>query len=270
MKPTAAFAAGLWTGAVVMAAVGVFYLRVWEMARPGARPNAGEKLETRIQLLQQEQTRAQAEETRLKQTITELQSALETRMAMEARHEMRLARREANPTEPPVEPWIIEAVMKSDTQSLPRLARAVFADNLPALDALALLAELDNGFTLNSVWNSPDLSPDARERAAFLLAATAEVNPDSEDLLQKMFATSGLDPRLSAAALAGIETPDFRTRLSQTPNFPAPPHFRPDYTQRTWMVESWRTVVTDPQLQATLDRVHDRLAQRIMPPRGIE
>ena len=64
MKPAAAFAAGLWTGAAVIAAVGVFYLRVWELGRTGSGPLGREKLETRIQLLQQEQTRAQAEEAR--------------------------------------------------------------------------------------------------------------------------------------------------------------------------------------------------------------
>jgi hypothetical protein len=270
MKPTAAFAAGLWTGAVVMAAVGFFYLRVWDLGRPGSGPAGGDKLESRIQLLQQEQSRAQAEEARLRQTVADLQSELATRLAMEERHEQRLARREATTPEPPVESWIIETVVKGDTQALSRLARAALADNLPALDALALLADLDNGYTLDLVWNSPQLSTAGRERAAFLLAATAEVNPNAATLLQKLFATPGLDPQLSAAAIAGIETPNFKTRLNQSPDFPAPPHFRPDYTQRAWMVQTWRAVVTDPQLAATLDRVRDRLAQRASEPRGPE
>jgi hypothetical protein len=35
-------------------------------------------------------------------------------------------------------------------------------------------------------------------------------------------------------------------------------------------VESWRAVVTDPQLVATLDRVHDRLDQRMTRQGGTE
>ena len=270
MKPAAAFAAGLWTGAAVIAAVGVFYLRVWELGRTGSGPLGREKLETRIQLLQQEQTRAQAEEARLKQTIAELQTELETRATIDARREMRLARREANPPEVAIELWMINAVAKGDVQALPRLEQAALQGDLLALDALALLADHDNCDALTRVWSAGILTVAGRERATFLLAATVELNPRTEDLLQSIFATPTAEGRLREAALAGIETPDFATKLRQTDDFPAPPHFRPDYGQRLWLVESWRTVVADPQLLATIDRVHGRLAQHAVGARRAE
>lgn len=270
MKPAAAFAAGLWTGAVVMAAVGAFYLRVWELGRSGNGSQGREKLETRIQLLQQDQTRALAEEARLKQTIADLQSELETRATMEARREFRLARREAYAPEASVDPAIVDAVVKGDVQALPRLEQAALQNNLLALDALALLADRDSGETLNRVWIATGLSTAGRERATFLLAATVEVNPRAEDLLQKLFANPPTEGRLQEAALAGIEKPDFPTKLRQTDDFPAPPHFQPDYGQRLWVVESWRTVVTDTQLLAMIDQVHARLAQHLAGSRRTE
>jgi hypothetical protein len=270
MKPAAAFAAGLWTGAVVMAAVGAFYLRVWELGRSGSGSQGREKLETRIQLLQQDQTRALAEEARLKQTIADLQTELETRAAMEARREFRVARREAYTTEAPVDPAIVDAVVKGDVQALPRLEQAALQNNLPALDALALLADRDGGESLNRVWNASNLSSAGRERATFLLAATLEVNLRAEDLLHSVFANPPADRRLQEAALAGIEKPDFPTKLRQTDDFPAPPHFQPDYGQRLWVVESWRTVVTDEQLLVVLDQVRARLAQHVAGERRAE
>ena len=136
-------------------------------------------------------------------------------------------------------------------------------DNLPALDALALLADRDNGEALTRVWSTAGLSDAGRERSAFLLAATVEVNPRAEELLQTVFAASPADPRLCEAALAGIGMPDFATNLRQSTNFPAPPHFRPDYVQRLRVIESWRTVVADQQLLTLIDRVHARLAQHV-------
>ena len=263
MKPAAAFAAGLWTGAAVIAAVGMFYLRVWELGRTGSRQYGREKLETRIQLLQQEQTRAQAEEARLKQTIAELQAELAVRVAMDARRQLRLARREASPPGPPVEPWMVDAVVNGNVEALPQLEQAALLNNLPALDALALLADRDNGEALTRVWGAAGLSDASRERSTFLLAATVEVNPRAEELLQSIFAAVPANPRLREAALAGIEMPDFATILRQGTNFPAPPHFPPDYVQRLWVVESWRTVVTDQQFLAMIDQVHARLAQHV-------
>jgi hypothetical protein len=262
MKPAAAFAAGLWTGAVVMAAVGVFYLRAWEPGRAHVSPPGRDTLEGRLQLLQQEQSRAEAEQSRLKQTIAELQAQLEARATAEARRQRRLAYREQAASEAPTERWIVDAVANADPRALPRLERAATENNAAALDALALLAELDNGEALNRVWASPDLSAEGRERATFLLAATIEANPQGEQLLHAVFAATPPDPRLCAAALAGIESPNFKTRLHPSTDL-ALPQFVPDYTQRVWMVESWRTIVTDPKVATEIDRVHNRLARLV-------
>jgi hypothetical protein len=270
MKPAAAFAAGLWTGAAVIAAVGAFYLRVWELGRTGSGSVGREKLESRIQLLQQEQTRAQAEEARLKQTIAELQAELETRMVVDTRRQMRLARREAIVPDPAVEPWMVEAVAKGDLEALPRLEQAALQNNLLALDALALLAERDSGEALARVWSAAGLNDAGRARGTFLLAATLEVNAHSEDLLLTIFTATPANPQLREAALAGIEMPDFSTALRQGANFPVPPHLHPDYVQRLRVVESWRATVTDQQVLAEIDRVRARLAQHAAAERGAE
>ncbi len=262
MKPAAAFAAGLWTGAVVMAAVGVFYLRAWEPGRAPASPQGRQTLEGRLQLLQQEQSRAEAEQARLKQTIAELQAQLQARATAEARRQLRLAYREQATEDLPAERWIVEAVTNMDARALPRLERAAMENNLAALDALALLAELDNGEALDRVWASPDLNAAARERAAFLLAATVELNPQAEQLLHEVFASAPTDARLCAAALAGIESPEFKTPLRAVTESPASSVVA-DYTQRVWMVESWRTVVADPKVAAQIDRVQERLSRLV-------
>ena len=262
MKPAAAFAAGLWTGAAVIAAVGAFYLRVWELGRSGSAPAGHDKLETRIQLLQQEQARATAEEARLKQTIADLQSELDARAAIDARRQSRMARREPNAPDPSVEQWIVDAVIQGDAQALPKLEEAALNNNLSAIDALALLAEHDNAETLTRVWGSPSLNGESRLRATLLVAATVELNPRGGELLGALFSATPVDPQMRDAALAGLMMPDFTTRLKQSSDFPSPPHFRPDYAMRLKLLETWRAATTDEQLLLTFDRVRTRLTQR--------
>jgi hypothetical protein len=262
MKPAAAFAAGLWTGAAVIAAVGAFYLRVWELGRSGSAPAGRDKLETRIQLLQQEQARATAEEARLKQTIADLQSELDTRAAIDARRQSRMARREPNTPDLSVEQWIVDAVVRGDAQALPKLEEAALDNNLSAIDALALLAEHDNAEALTRAWGSPSLNGESRLRATLLLAATVELNPHGGELLSALFTGMPTNPQMRDAALAGLMMPDFTTRLRQSSDFPVPPHFRPDYAMRLKLVESWRAATSDEQLLLSLDRVRARLAQR--------
>ena len=261
MKPAAAFAAGLWTGAAVIAAVGAFYLRVWELGRSGGTP-ATAKLETRLQLLQQEQARSAAEESRLKQTIADLQAELDARAAIDSRRQYRLARREPNTPDPSVEQWIVDSVVQADATVLPKLEEAALDNNLSALDALALLAELDNAAALTRVWGAPSLNGESRLRATLLVAATVELNPHGGELLSALFSGTPVDPQMRDAALAGLMMPDFTTRLKQSNEFPSPPHFRPDYVMRLKLVESWRATTTDEQLLLTFDRVRGRLAQR--------
>ncbi len=263
MKPVAAFAAGLWVGAVAAVAIGVFYLRVWELRSGPASPALGETLQSRVQTLQQDQVRSQTEVTRFKQTIAELQSRLDALPVVEARRQSRLNRQQLASSELPVEPWIVDAVVRGDTTALPRLEQAALQNNLPALDAVALLADRDNGEALTRVWNSSALNAATRQRAALLLAATVESSLPAEELLLALFSTESPEPRVREAALAGILNPEFSTPLQRSDGFPAPPHVRPDYSRRLLMVEMWHASVIDPQLQKVIDRVHAKLAQRI-------
>src|SRR5437867_1471902 len=172
MKPAAAFAAGLWVGAVAAAAIGMFYLRVWELGRREGSPQGREMLESRIQGLQQEQSRAQAEAARLRQTIVELQHRLDVMAAVDERRQWRAARQEAAATRETNAPsWIAQAVERGDAGALPRLEQAAVRNDVSALEAIALLSDKDNGETLTSVWNSNALQPATRQRAARLLAA---------------------------------------------------------------------------------------------------
>ena len=91
-KPAAAFAAGLWIGAVVVAAIGAFNLRVWESARRERAPRTTAELaakEDEIQHLRQERARLTAEAQRLRETVAELKSNLDARTALETRRELR-------------------------------------------------------------------------------------------------------------------------------------------------------------------------------------
>lgn len=256
MKSAAAFAAGLWLGAVAVAATGLFYFRMAELGRAPAAPTDRQALEMRIQLLQQEQARAQAEDARLKQTIADLQFKLGARATADSRRQFRNVRRETAESESPPETWIVDAVAKRDAQALPRLERAALENNPVALDALALLAEQDNAESLSRVWNSGKLTGALRQRAAQLLAATAELNPHVEELLEGVFANSPAEPLVRDAALAGVLMPDFSTRLRHG----EPQHFRPDYAFRLRLMDTWRGAVTNEQTLALLDRVREKLA----------
>lgn len=260
MKPAAAFAAGLWTGAVVVAAIAVFYLRMGPDFQESSSPAGQRRLEASLQLMEQQQARAQAEEARLKQTISDLQAKLDLRATLDARRQLRSARRDTVESEPEPEPWILEAVTRGDASALPRLERNAMESNVFALDALALLAEHDNGEALTRVWISGRLTMAARQRATLLLAATAELNPHAEEILQTIFTIPQADPLLRDAALVGILSPGFSTRLQQGEDFPSPPHFRPDDAYRLRLVEGWRAAVTNEELLALIDRVREKLA----------
>ena len=71
MKPAAAFSIGLWTGAAVIAAIGLFYVQGSERARSGALPATNSDLSAeseQIRLLQQENARLNDEVHRLMET----------------------------------------------------------------------------------------------------------------------------------------------------------------------------------------------------------
>lgn len=253
MKPAAAFAVGLWTGALVMAGVGGVYWRVRDGGRVEPVPPA---LETRLQLLQQEQAKAAAEAQRLRQTVAELRTTVPIPPAT-VRASRSLRVRE-NGGVPGIDAWIIDSVQVADTAALARLEQAATENNLPALDALALLADRDHAEALTRVWATPGLKAATKERATLLLAATVETNPRGAELLQSLAGNAAL----VTAAVTGLGTPDFTSRLVRTPGIKPPPHFKPDYALRLRIAENLRQVVTDETVGSSLEQLQSNLRQR--------
>ena len=244
MKPAAAFAVGLWTGALVMTAVGLLYFQRWAGATGKPAVPAQDQLESQLAGLKQENARLTAEAQRLRETVAELRS----RPVAETVRRIPFRRS-------PVEPWIMEATNNPDAQSLARLEQAALQNNLDALDALAVLADRDNSAALVRVAAAPTLNPAGKQRAALLLGATVELNPQAEELL---LAQAGTDPDWVRLAVTGLETPRLVTRLGITP----PPQIKSDYALRLRIVTGLRAAVTDESLAARLDQARAKLDQR--------
>ena len=248
MKPAAAFAVGLWTGALVMTAVGLVYLH-WG-AGPAGRPAqpAQDQLEAQLTNLNQENARLVAEAQRLRETVTEMRNR-----PVDVPVQRVPFRRRAGA--PEIEPWILEAVHNPDAQSLLKLEQAALQNNLAALDAVALLADRDQAETLVRVAAFPDLNPAGRQRAALLLGATVELNPHVEELL---LALTGNDPSLAGMAGVGLETPRFVSRLGITPSA----RIKADYALRLRILAALRATVTEESLVTRLEQAHVKIAQR--------
>ena len=270
MKPSAAFALGLWVGAVVVAAVGAFYLRGLSRKAGEPAPQLARQLQDKaeeIQQLRQEQTRLQAEDLRLRQTISELKSNLDARVLAETQRETREERRRipfrsAGETSSPAsaeqtvdESWIADAVANGDVDALPQLQAAALQGSEAALDALALLADRDSAEALTHVWMADSLSVTLRVRAARLLAVTLEVNPQGEQLLQILFVAQDADSRQITAALDGLVNPSLPTSLG----VPVPPRFQTDYADRLRLVDILRAQVTDTNVLASLNNAREEL-----------
>ena len=76
MKPSVAFAIGLWVGGLVGGGVGLLYAHLWQSSDRGAVAQAtAEKHAAELEAVQQENARLAAETHRLEQTITELKEA---------------------------------------------------------------------------------------------------------------------------------------------------------------------------------------------------
>ena len=272
MKPSAALALGLWVGAVVGYAIGAFHLRGLALVGREPSPQMAKDLQGKteeIQQLRQDQARLLAEDARLRQTISELKSNLEARAIIETRRDARrrvpwaVSGGSSSPTpvtRGPDEAWIAEAVAGGDVEALPRLQAAALQGSDAALEALALLADRDKAEALTRVWSADSLSPALRVKAARLLAATLEVNPHGEQLLQALFASQDAGVRQLAAALDGLVNPSFPTTLGPSGTIPAPPHFRPDYAQRLRLVDVLLAQVTDANVLASLVRAREQLA----------
>ena len=269
MKPAAAFSIGLWAGAAVIAAVWLFYVQQSERAHGGAASVTDSKLAAasdRIQGLEQDNARLNAEVQRLKETAAALKSNVEEKAAVGTRRRIpfRIPLPEAETPPPPVasSDWIEQAVAAADASALPELEKAARRNNHRALEAIALLADRDQSATLTRVWRSGTLTLPNLVDATRYLAATMEVNPDAEQLLRGLAGDPNADSGVLYAAVDGLANPVFRVSFGREAPFVAPPHFKPDYAARMRMLESLRSSSTDNDLRAYIDQAKTELQAR--------
>lgn len=268
MKPAAAFSIGLWTGAAVIAAVGLFYVQSSERARSGATSAVDSELAARaeeIRSLEQENARLNAEVQRLKETASTLKSNLAVRVTMESPRRIPFARPSAPETviaDAASDNWIEQAVAGADATALPQLEKLALRNNRHALEAVALLADRDQAATLTRVWRSGLLSLPGLVDATRYLAATIEINPDADQLLRGLAADPNADPRVLYAAVDGLANPSFPVSFERDAAVPAPPHFKPDFAGRIRMLESLRPSFTDADLRAYVDQAKTEVQSR--------
>ena len=266
MKPAAAFSIGLWTGAAVIAAIGLFYAQGTQRARNTTISSADS--ESRItteqfRSLEQENARLNAEVQRLKETASTLKSNLAERVAEESVRRLPFVppptTEEPVPADAPAESWIDTAVATGDVTALPQLEKLALKDNRRALEAVALLADRDQAATLTRVWRSGLLTMPRLVDATRYLAATMEVNPDAEQLLRGLAADAHIDVRVLYAAVDGLAHPSFPLSVEHDAAVPRPPHFKPDFAERVRMLESLRELFTDPELRSYVDQMKAEL-----------
>jgi len=269
MKPAAAFSVGLWTGAAVVAAVGVFYVQSLERARNFVSPNASSQLTTeseQFRVLEQENARLSAELQRLRETASTLKSNLDVQATVEPPRRipyMRVpAATDTAPAEAAPDDWIVQAVAHSDVEALPQLEEAALKNNHRALEALALLADQDQAAALTQVWRSESLTPSNEVDATRYLAATMEVNPLAEQLLRGLAADPNTDARELYSAVDGLANPSFSVSFGRDASIPAPPHFKPDYSARLRVLDNLRAAVTDESFRAHADQARMELQAR--------
>jgi hypothetical protein len=270
MKPAAAFSIGLWTGAAVIAAIGLFYVQGSQHARSGASPATNSDLSPeseQIRVLQQENARLNAEVRRLKETTSTLTSNLEMRAVVESPRRIPFmpGLNEAQPPAPEVasESWMEQVVAASDTTALPQLEKLALRNNRRALEAVALLADQDQAGTLTRVWRSGALTSPNLMEATRYLAATLEVNPDAEQLLRGLAADPNADARVLDAAVDGIANPSFPVTFGRVTTIPPPPHFKPDYPRRIRVLDSLRSSFADDTVRAYADQAKAEMQTRL-------
>jgi hypothetical protein len=269
MKPAAAFSIGLWAGAAVIAAIGLFYVQGSERARSGTTSAADSELAAtaeKIHSLEQENARLNAEVQRLKETASVLKSNLAEKVTLENSRRIPFMRPatavEPIPADAAPENWIDRAVATADAAALPELEKLALRDNRRALEAVALLADRDQAATLTRVWRSGSLTMPRLVDATRFLAATMEVNPDAEQLLRGLAADPNADARVLYAAVDGLANPSFPVSFEQNATVPGPPHFKPDFAARIRMLESMRLSFTDADLRGYADQVRTELQTR--------
>jgi len=266
MKPAAAFSVGLWTGAAVVAAVGVFYVQGTSHTRNSILPgtNSEPTAETeQIRVLEQENARLSAELQRLRETASTLKSNLDVQTTVEPPRRIPFMRvptpTNAAPPEAASDEWIVQAVADSDLEALPQLEEAALKNNHRALEALALLADQDQAAALTRVWRSESLTLTNAMDATRYLAATMEVNPLTEQLLRGLAADPTTDARLLYSAVDGLANPSFPVSFGHEASIPAPPHFRPDYPARLRLLDGLRAAITDENFRVHADQARMEL-----------
>lgn len=263
MKPAAAFSIGLWTGAAVIAAVGLFYVQGSERARSGATSAADSELAARaeeIRSLEQENARLNAEVQRLKETASTLKSNLAESVVLESYRRIPFARvplPETVTADAAPDSWIEQAVAGADTTALPQLEKLALGNNGRALEAVALLADRDQAATLTRVWRSGLLTLPNLVNATRYLAETMEVNPDAEQLLRGLAADPNADDRVLYAAVDGLGNVGFGRAAPV-----AALHSKPDFAARIRMLENMRPLFTDEDLRGYVDHVKVELQTR--------
>jgi len=269
MKPAAAFSIGLWTGAAVIAAIGLFYVQGSQHARSGATPSMnsdGSAESEQIHLLQQENARLNAEVRRLKETASTLSSNLEMQTVVESRRRIPFVAGSNGTasTTPEVasESWVVQMVAGADVTALPELEKMALRNNRRALEAVALLADQDQAAPLTRVWRSGALTLPNLVEATRYLAATLEVNPEAEQLLRGLATDPNVDARVLRAAVDGLANPNFPVSFAPADTVPAPPHFKPDYSRRIQVLDSLRSSFIDENARAYADQAKTDLQSR--------
>lgn len=269
MKPAAAFSVGLWTGAAVVAAVGLFYMQGVARVRSGVSLAADSELATKseqVRVLEQENARLAAELQRVRETASTLKKNLDVRATVEPLRRIPFRRLpEAIPTAPTetaAEDWVEQVVAAVDVTAMPQLEEAALKNNRRALEALALLADQDQAAALTRVWRSNSLTLPNLVEATRYLAATMEVNPNAEQLLTGLAADPNADARVLYAALEGLANPSFPVSLGRRLPVAAPPHFKPDYQERLALLDSLRAAVADENFRARADQAKMELQRR--------
>lgn len=262
MKASAAFAVGLWTGAVVVAAVAWFhYSDTLRSSADGSTstPSELEAKDDQIRLLRRDQARLQAETQRLRETVSELKSNRVARAMFRMQH---TARPPATESETGTA-WMDDAVTAGDAASLPKLEQLATQGDASALEALALLADLDKAESLMRVWNSTRLDASASVKAARYLAATIELNPQGQQFLVGLPTRAATDARVLCATVDGLINPSFPTTLARTTPANAPPHFKPDFGLRARILDGLHGAVTDAEARACIEKAREELAARV-------
>jgi len=269
MKPAAAFSVGLWTGAAVMAAVGLFYLGGASRLRNSPSPadvSGGATRSEKIRALEQENARLSAELQRIRETASTLKKDLDSQAAAIEQPRRIPFRQLPTVSEPAAttdsEDWIEQAVVAESSETIPQLEEAALKNDHRALEALALLADQDQAAALTRVWRSNALNPSNLVDATRYLAATMELNPIGEQLLRGLPTDPNLDAGMLNAAVDGLVNPNFPVTLGQSSSIVPPPHFKPDYASRLRVLDALRSAVADENFHNSVDQAKAELQTR--------